>query len=236
VNRNLQSIVQHPLFFKLCSTQGHLSLRDDLVNLIHILFHLHPANTCQPSHVEPLIRIYKGTLSSADRKVLSIFHLFEVQRRAPITSLLTRWSSSMDTTSSNSLEAIHSLDPIQVFRSCLMFPTWRKFENAAIAEDITDDAQLYDPIFIILLFACMLSEGPPTSAFGWVELFRTNIISLLIRSMSSKDGAIRDMALIQLSGLWKCLKVCPVLLVWTVILIMCNRLLTCKKILMSRIY
>jgi nucleolar pre-ribosomal-associated protein 1 len=184
-----------------------MTIRDDIVNLIHILFHLHPANTCQPSHVEPLVRIYGGTLSSADCKVLSIFHLFEVQRRAPITSLLTRWSSSGDTISSSSLEAIHSLDPIQVLRSCLMFPIWRRFENAAISSDISDSAQLYDPIFIILLFGCMLSEGPPTSAFGWVELFRTNVVCLLIRSMSSKDAVIRDMALIQIAGLWKCLKV-----------------------------
>lgn len=216
MNRYLQSILQHPLFFKLCAIQGHISSsRDDTVHLVHVLFHLHPANTCQPSHVEPLVRIYGGTLSSADREVLSIFQLFEVQRKVSIASLLTRWSTSVDTTSSNSLEAIHSLDPIQMLRSCLMFPSWRRFESALISSDIADNAQLYDPIFIILLFGLMLSEGPPTSAFGWVELFRTNVVSLLIRSMSSKDGVIRDMALCQIAGLWKCLKVCFTILGWS---------------------
>ncbi len=70
------------------------------------------------------------------------------------------------------------------------------------------DEQIYDPLFIILLFSQMLIEGPPTSALGWVQLFRTNVVSLLIRALSSHQGSFREMAISQISGLYQHMQVC----------------------------
>lgn len=69
------------------------------------------------------------------------------------------------------------------------------------------DAQLYDPLFLMLLFAQTLAENSPSSAFAWVELFRTNIVSLLIKAVSSKCGGIREVALCQIAALWQHLEV-----------------------------
>jgi nucleolar pre-ribosomal-associated protein 1 len=69
------------------------------------------------------------------------------------------------------------------------------------------DAEIYDPVFVALLFAQMLTEAPPNTALSWVELFRTNVVSLLIRCLSSRDHALRDCALDQLAHLSRCLQV-----------------------------
>jgi len=110
---------------------------------------------------------------------------------------------------SNALHAILNLDSAQVLRTCIVFPKWRCFSNFVSERKNALDAQVYDPVFLVLLFARMLSESPPTSAFTWVQLFRTHVTCLLIRCLSSKDGPIREMALRQIVDLWSHLEVCP---------------------------
>ncbi|KAF5371492.1 hypothetical protein D9615_009605 [Tricholomella constricta] len=207
VNRHLQSILQHPNFFKLCaSATPDGRTRDAIVQLLHVLFYLHPTNTCQVTHVEPLVHIYRGTLSPADGQILSIFQLFETERKVSIASLLSQWSSDPNVPSANSLEAVQSLDAILVLRTCLNFPRWRSLEELRTDKATSQEAQLYDPVFLMLLCAQTLAENPPESAFAWVELFRTNVVSLLIKALSSKDGAIRDIAMCQIAALWQYLE------------------------------
>jgi nucleolar pre-ribosomal-associated protein 1 len=67
---------------------------------------------------------------------------------------------------------------------------------------------LYDPVFLLLDFAHMIVENPPTSALTWVELFRTNVISVIIRALSCNDDNMREVALFQLMALSKRLEVC----------------------------
>ncbi|KAG6905791.1 hypothetical protein DXG01_000716 [Tephrocybe rancida] len=208
VNRHLQSTLQHTSFFKYAGNNAPAatSTRESIVRLLHTLFNLHPSNTCQVTHVEPLVRIYRGTLSRSDGLLLSVFRLFEAERKVSVASLLCQWSSTPNLLSSTSLEAIHGLDAILVLRTCLNFPSWRNLEDLSTEKATTHDAQLYDPIFLMLLLAQTLAENPPESAFAWVEVFRTNIVSLLIRALSSKNGAMRDIALCQLAGLWQYLE------------------------------
>lgn len=230
VNRHLQSIVRHPHFFKFCAVTAHNTslLRDAIIDCLHVLFNLHPANTCQATHIEPLVRVYRGSISVSDRKLLSIFHLFEQVRKVSAASLLSRWSSSLNVTSSNALEAIQSLEPTLVLRTCLHLPYWRRLEDQTEAETL-HDTQLHDPVFSILLFAQMLADGPPTTALSWVELFRTNIVSLIIRVMSSKDSRIREVATLQIAGLWKLLEVFIPSSLITVFPKHSHRPRTCKK-------
>ncbi|KAF8905722.1 ribosome 60S biogenesis N-terminal-domain-containing protein [Gymnopilus junonius] len=231
VNRHLQSIIQHPYFFKICSSSSsssssnsnasleHGETREALIGLLHHLFTLHPTNTCQITHIEPLIRVYGGTLSLADRRVLSVFGLFERERKVSVTPLLSRWSADGagrgDGVSQTALEALQSLDPILVLRTTLNFPRWRRLGDQLLGVDVdgasagagigatADEAVLYDPIFLMLLFGQMLSDHPPTSAIGWIELFRTNVVSLFIRALSAKDGRMRELALSQVVGVWR---------------------------------
>lgn len=100
---------------------------------------------------------------------------------------------------------MQSLDPVRVFKTCLAFPKWRRI-NEPVTDVHPEDAQLYDPVFVTLLFAQMLVGELPNLALGWVQLFRTNIVSLLIRTLSSKDDHLRDVATGQLGGLYNYLQ------------------------------
>lgn len=183
--------------------------RSAVCSLLYTLFHLHPWNTCQPSHIQPLITIYYGTLSTSDRQILSIFKLFEIHRKMSASALIERWSLSGQT-SCNALQAIQSFNSIQMLHTSLAYPKWRKLTEQTEKHHETLDSQLYDPVFVTLLFSQMLANDVPDSSFAWIELFRTNAVGLLIRSLSSKDEKIREIAITQIVGIWECLEVYPV--------------------------
>lgn len=193
-NRLLQSIIQHPRFYDLCQISNN-GPRESIIALLHFLFHLHPANTCQPSHVEPFGRLYGGTLAPSDLRLLSIFRLYEATRKASLVGLLARASH-------DPVDASHTLltlDSGRVFRTCLSFPQWRGMYGQE--ENVFEEAEVYDPAYIILLFAFWMKDESPTSALAWVRMFRTNVVSLLIRSLSSHEESTRQAALVQLAQL-----------------------------------
>ncbi|KAH9963282.1 ribosome 60S biogenesis N-terminal-domain-containing protein [Russula dissimulans] len=188
VNRHLQSIIQHADFYR--HTEVNAASRDAVVHLVHVLFLKHPTNTCQPSHVFPLSPIYGNTLSIADRRLLSIFSLFEETRKVSAASLFTRSVSDSD----NPLDVLLNLDPASVFRACLLFPAWRKLDDLGYHLDIAHplDGRICDPVFVTLLVAHVLATRRPSSTAQWVQLFRTNVVSLLIRTLSSRNDLLRD--------------------------------------------
>ena len=198
-------MIQNPSFYKYSAIST--TTRNSMVHLLHDLFHAHPINTCQPSHLEPIVRIYGGTISNSDRQLLSVFRLFEAHRKTSVASLLSRWSSSSDV-ASTPLEATLSLEPIRVLRTCLAFPTSISLGTDDLAPVRVGDSLIYDPNFIISLVAHTLLVSPPTSALHWVQFFRTNVVSLLIRCLSARDSALRSAALSQIANIWKYLEVC----------------------------
>ncbi|KAG2153453.1 ribosome 60S biogenesis N-terminal-domain-containing protein [Suillus bovinus] len=202
VNRALQNILQHPQFIKLCGSKES-SGRDLIIRFIAALFRLHPNNTCQPSHVIPLMRIYGGTISASDRNLLNIFRLFEAERLTPISSIFAKWSPSPDISVSSQLDAVQNLDPIRMLRTCHVFPIWRRMSDEQEDEKVGLDEQVYDPLFVTLLVAQMLTHRPPTSSLEWVQTFRSNVFSLLIRCLSAKDERIREASLGLLARVWK---------------------------------
>ena len=173
-----------------------------------MLFFVHPQNSFQPSHIEPLRAIYGGTLSVSDRTILRIFHLFEVHKKLSCASLLSTWSGSGDTGSTDALEAVLSLDAGKVFHTCLNFPRRLKFDlNHQYPDQSEFREEEYDPLFLNLIFSRVVSGNTPSSALSWVQFFRTNILCVVIRSLSSKDVAFREFAVWNLSGLWRLLEV-----------------------------
>ncbi|KAI0092903.1 ribosome 60S biogenesis N-terminal-domain-containing protein [Irpex rosettiformis] len=201
VNRVLQTVLQHTKFETVARDPG---IHSKLVTLLHTLFHLHPKNTCQASHVEPLLTLYGGTMSEADRKLLSIFKLFEKTKYVSIASLLVHWSATPGAPSSTALESVQSFDAARMLRSCLQFP--QRISASDEAQAFADGENIYDPFFVILLFARMLGEGAPTTAPGWVQLFRSNVVSLLLRALSAHSDEVRDAALAQMAGLYNVLQ------------------------------
>ncbi|KAI0075408.1 hypothetical protein K474DRAFT_1664265 [Panus rudis PR-1116 ss-1] len=205
VNKIIQTIVQHPKFTPLCDPSNTETnpARDAIVNLLYTLFNTFPTNTCQPSHVSPLASIYSGTLSVADRRLLSIFRLYEVTRKVSIAPLLTSGLAGSSVGSQNpQLDLILRLDPGRIFRTVVDFPQWRSLLEDIHSEVSQDDTNCYDPTYILLLVAQFLIGTPPSTALTWVQFFRSNAVSLLIRALSSHDTGMRKAAHAHLTGLY----------------------------------
>lgn len=133
--------------------------------------------------------------------------LFETEKRTSLSPFFSRWSPSPDTTVSEALEVVQTFDPVYTLRTCLAFPSWRGFGEEKGAREGPADDSMYDPLMAIALSAQMLVECAPTTPLGWVKVFRSNVVSLLIRCLSSKDPDIRETALCQIARLWESVQV-----------------------------
>jgi nucleolar pre-ribosomal-associated protein 1 len=233
VNRYIQNVLQNPRFADFCSPTN-LRLRDAIVKLLHTLFHLHPANTCQPSHIEALIRIYRATVSQSDRRLLDVFQLFERSRSLSTGALCDRWSTSSGySTTLTALSGLRSLEPALVLRTCLLFPRRRSLRRDADIPRTPEAGHLYDPVFLVLLFARMMHTGIPETAMVWVDLFRTNVVSLLICALSAKHVQLRLLALSQLAALRKAMDVSDYVFVETQFSTSCRTRISRKSLLSS---
>ncbi|KIO29021.1 hypothetical protein M407DRAFT_21769, partial [Tulasnella calospora MUT 4182] len=205
-NRLIQSIVQHPQF-QLHVRQTTLpATREALVALLEALFKAHPNVTCQPNSIAALVSLYTGTQSLADRRMLSVFQLFERHRRVSASSLLSRWSAKAGSISSSAFEAVTSLDPTKMERTFLKFPQSRSIAVDQVREYRDCDEELYDPVFVMLLLAACVNEGSIKNGISWVELFRTNVLSVVVAGVSSREGDIRRMAVSVLGLAWRALQ------------------------------
>jgi nucleolar pre-ribosomal-associated protein 1 len=126
-----------------------------------------------------------------------------------IGSLLDVWAPSGSLSCDSVLGAVQSLDPVRILRTSLAYPDWRALgTDDSIYLQKGDNDEDYDPVFLTLLFGCMLSSKTPERGTGWVQVMRTNIVGMFIRMLSSQHAEMRQLALSQLTAFWKCLEVC----------------------------
>jgi len=200
VNRYLQSIIRHPSFSRWAGSAS--STRRPLVYILHTLFHRYPTNTCQPTHISPLVGIYTGTQCDTDVKLLDIFRLYEENKKVSAAGFVLRWSTS-EGVPVNPLQAILNLDPSQVFRTCLAFSAHRGPAAVSTRDEQHNSLQrLYEPSFILSLCAQFLVGDLSSSSLSdWTAFFRTNATCVIIRTLSSNDLATRQIAVAQLAAL-----------------------------------
>ncbi|KAG8978985.1 hypothetical protein FRC05_009195 [Tulasnella sp. 425] len=205
-NRLIQAIVQHPQF-QLHVRQTTLpATREALVSLSEALFKAHPNVTCQPNSIAALVSLYTGTQSLADRRILSVFQLFERHRRISALSLLSRWSAKAGTSSGSAFEAVTSLDPTRMERTFLNFPQSRSMAVDQVTEYRDCDEDSYDPVFVMLLLAACVNEGSIKTGISWVELCRTSVLSVVVAGMSSREGDMRRAVASVLGLVWRALQ------------------------------
>ena len=170
-------------------------------------------------------------MSSPDRRLLSIMRLFEAEKRTSLSAFFSRWSPCPDASVSTALEVVQNFEPVYMLRTCLAFPLWRRFGEEKVTRDSSADDSMYDPLMVIALSAQMLVEYPPITPLGWVKVFRSNIVSLLIRCLSSKDPNIRETGLCQIASIWEYVQVGPgnVVCVHSFYIHYCGRNPTCMK-------
>jgi nucleolar pre-ribosomal-associated protein 1 len=166
--------------------------------------------------VSPLIAVYRGTLSVPDRQLLDIFRLFEQNRKYSCSSIISQWTPTRDIPQSGILNAITNLDASLLFATCTNFPQWRAVDSkSSLNPTVETQKALYDPLFIILLLGLVNQANGTTfsvSGMDWVQLFRSNIVCVLISCLSSRQESLRTLAWNVFGGLLIAIQVssCPV--------------------------
>ncbi|KAL1411880.1 hypothetical protein Q8F55_002862 [Vanrija albida] len=197
VRQQLQALVASKAISKLALPSADAAERLGFIRLLHALFLASTYVSCQPNFIEPLVPLYRGTLSTADRLLLSLFQAFETQRKLSVTSVLKHWSPA-GAVSHRAFDALTSLDASRVFASCTAFPLRRTFAPGAHNADPSDDKatppndDVYDPVFVLSLLAASLQEE--LSGLDWVEILRSNVLGLAVCALTSRDVGMRTVA------------------------------------------
>lgn len=191
VRQHLQALLSSPALITLSETTSTPEARLPFVQLYSALFTASTYVSCQPNFVEPLVPLYRGTMSEADLVILDMFQLFESVRRVSIASVLRSWSSSGLTGTDKAFDAFTSLDPGKVNNTCASFPLRRSLGAGVPASDHND--RIYDPVFVLALFGATLMEKDLTG-LEWVEVMRSGGLGIVVSALSSRDQRLREYA------------------------------------------
>ncbi|WWC58327.1 uncharacterized protein I303_100867 [Kwoniella dejecticola CBS 10117] len=195
IRQQLQALLASPAYNRCIDSACPTSTRLGYITLLHTLFAASTYVSCQPNFIEPLVLLYRGTLSKSDRLVLNMFQLFEGYRKLSVSSVLKFWSASGIVGSGNrAFDALTSLDPQKVFATCQAYPLRRTLRGTGQSDKKSgDDESLYDPVFVMSLLTYTMSEGNLTG-LDWVEILRSNVLGLTVCGLASRDKEVRAVA------------------------------------------
>lgn len=204
-----------PIYSKVASTsESTILARPGYVKLISALFQANPYISCQPNFVEQLLPLYKGTLSPSDQSILGLFQVFEGYRRLSVGSVLNKWSSSGMGSGGRAFDSLIGLDSNKILATSLAFPLRRTLreqkttsssQTSKVQVEETEETELYDPSFVLPLFNSVLQEE--NTGLDWVEILRSNILGLVVASLSSRNEEMRALGGFLLSKTTSTLKV-----------------------------
>ena len=192
VRQHLQAMLSAPTLAELSETTSTPEARLPFVQLYSALFVASTYVSCQPNFVEPLVPLYRGTLSTADQVVLDMFQTFESVRRVSMASVLRSWSASGLTGTERAFDAFTSLDGGKVNNTCALFPLHRKI-GAGQHKKQESNEKIYDPVFIMALLGATLHEKELTG-LEWVEIMRCGGLGIVVCALSARDKSIREFA------------------------------------------
>ncbi|KAK8861738.1 hypothetical protein IAR55_002561 [Kwoniella newhampshirensis] len=195
IRQQLQALLTSPVYSKCTTPTCPPTLRLTFVSLLYALFSASTYVSCQPNFIEPLILLYRGTLSEPDRKILHLFQLFEGYRKVSVASVLKYWSATgVLASGERAWDALNSLEPQKVFATCQAYSLRRPLRSWGMTESDPEAGEnLYDPVFIMNLLAGTMGEGRITG-LDWVEILRSNVLGLTICGLSSRDKEVRQLA------------------------------------------
>lgn len=193
VRVHLSALLDSTMINLLSETTSTEDARAPFIGLYSALFYGSTYVSCQPNYVEPLLSLYRGTMSTADRKILDMFQTFESVRKVSIASILRSWSSSGLTGTERAYDAFTSLDAGKVNNTCASFPLRR---GVARKTDMASNERIYDPVFVMALYGATMSENTEKGLSGleWVEIMRCGGLGIIVSALSSRDKNMREYA------------------------------------------
>lgn len=193
VRQHLQEMFSSPEYTKFSGPSASHEAKTLFITLLHSLFHASTYVSCQPNFVEPLLPLYRGTMSLPDRLILDLLQTFEGVRRISVASILRRWSSSGLPGSGRTLDALTSLEPAKIMLTCTAFPLRYSLGGPVDQIASTSKEAMYDPVFVMSLFGAVLAEKG-LSGLEWVEVLRSGVLGVVVCALSSRDQGMRDLA------------------------------------------
>jgi nucleolar pre-ribosomal-associated protein 1 len=193
VRVHLSALLDSTMITLLSETTSTEEARAPFIGLYSALFYGSTYVSCQPNYVEPLLSLYRGTMSTADRKILDMFQTFESVRKVSIASILQSWSSSGLTGTDRAYDAFTSLDAGKVNNTCASFPLRRGVARKA---DLESNERIYDPVFVMALYGATMTENTEKGLSGlqWVEIMRCGGLGIIVSALSSRDRDMREYA------------------------------------------
>lgn len=193
VRVHLSALLDSTMINLLSETTSTEEARAPFVGLYSALFYGSTYVSCQPNYVEPLLSLYRGTMSTADRKILDMFQTFESVRKVSIASILRSWSSSGLTGTERAYDAFTSLDAGKVNNTCASYPLRR---GVARKIETESNERIYDPVFVVALYGATMTENTEKGLSGleWVEIMRCGGLGIVISALSSRDKSMREYA------------------------------------------
>lgn len=164
---------------------------------------------CNGDVIASLVKLYHGTLTKADRQLMTVFHKHEANNKQSVLSQLHHWQAGQTQALGKiDLGILSRLDPAKIHETSLKFPRSRSFNNlitsgyADDVDDVTLQEAVYDPLLILALVGALLAGEEPLSGLQWLELVRTNALGVVICCLSSKWPEVRSLAITILSSVY----------------------------------
>ncbi|KAG0230650.1 hypothetical protein BGW41_002440 [Actinomortierella wolfii] len=184
-------------------------IRLAIIHLIYTLTYLDPAACCKSGFLPTLMACYSASTSKSDELLLAILRIHETQSGGSISHRAPLWGSSNDSVKlSTSLfgqalitESLALLDPLMMLNSAMHLSLDRTLETRAkVVVSENDYAEpgsecesvpLYDPCFILPLFATYMSYGNQLDCRRFMEV---NGLGYIVATLSSNDENMRRAA------------------------------------------
>ncbi|KAG5219659.1 ribosome 60S biogenesis N-terminal-domain-containing protein [Salix suchowensis] len=150
----------------------------------------HPANTCQPTHVEPLVRIYQGSLSVPDRQYSRSSGYLKLSAQRPWPRYCQAGRRRPTFPQRTLQKQFIASILVEFCGHALGFLVGAVLKCRGPRPQSTET-----PFTTPSFYFCSLHRQcrrAPNLCSRLVELFRTNIVCLVIRTLSSRDEKMRE--------------------------------------------
>jgi Nucleolar pre-ribosomal-associated protein 1 len=148
-----------------------------------------------------LVSLYRGSLELSDRQIFQSLAFYEQSHSsASMLSMFKEWNTSNNISGANDESLIYRLDANRVLDTIQQFPRARSYRDlksagyGQLSTKYTDLGSLYDPLFLLSVYAQFLSGDRNPSGLQLVELMRTNFLGATVCCLSSNDQSVRDSA------------------------------------------
>ncbi|UZJ56956.1 hypothetical protein CBS101457_006276 [Exobasidium rhododendri] len=162
---------------------------------------------CKGDLVTSAIRLYGGSLSTRDRRLLVVIQTFEEVNKTSVMPLiqhhwLVNGNPSLQPQNEIDLGILSRMTPNRLYETWLRFPRNRGYEalrqsgyegvsqgNKGLLESV------YDPVLVLSIVGELLASKQSVSGLQWLELARTNALGVVVCCLSSRSKSSRCAAL-----------------------------------------